>query len=354
MAKTPFSLSEIQDRQDRVRGWMAKSGVDAALFTSPAAITYLTGTESGRPRDSALLLTQIKTELLPDTASVVDALKPMGSSLKRLGTEFDSATLRLRKLLLDSMASLDLADMGSAVRRLRLVKSADEIKLLTKLAQIGQVAMAQALKRLGAGAYKDDVSFEILSLMHREVSKLGPDADLRAHEVSITESGPKAEAATISLVPSYAGYAVPLRQIIAQGKAGSALMEFEQAHDQLEGHLRKLLRPGGRSAEIASVLDAVLAEKSIAGIKPGQFGRCVTGLRDDGNTEATLSLSKSGELILQPGMLVQFEPAAADVKIPSAARSSLYLITEGQPRLLAGIVRSSTTRAVRGKARKTT
>ena len=39
--KPTFSAEEMQGRQDRIRGWMAKSNVDACLFTSYHNICYL-------------------------------------------------------------------------------------------------------------------------------------------------------------------------------------------------------------------------------------------------------------------------------------------------------------------------
>ena len=39
--KPTFSAGEMQTRQDRIRGWMARSNVDACLFTSYHNICYL-------------------------------------------------------------------------------------------------------------------------------------------------------------------------------------------------------------------------------------------------------------------------------------------------------------------------
>ena len=41
--KPTFSAGEMQGRQDKIRGWMAKSNVDACLFTSYHNICYLAG-----------------------------------------------------------------------------------------------------------------------------------------------------------------------------------------------------------------------------------------------------------------------------------------------------------------------
>ena len=38
--KPTFSAREMQGRQERIRGWMAKSNVDACLFTSYHNINY--------------------------------------------------------------------------------------------------------------------------------------------------------------------------------------------------------------------------------------------------------------------------------------------------------------------------
>ena len=144
--KPTFSAGEMQGRQEKVRGWMAKSNVDACLFTSYHNICYLADfLYCSFGRKYGLVITQ-KTAItvsaaidggqparrtFGDNVTYTDwskenyftALQSLIKGAKRIGLEFDHVNIDFRKSLQDAFPGVEFVDVAADAMKMRMIKS---------------------------------------------------------------------------------------------------------------------------------------------------------------------------------------------------------------------------------------
>ena len=133
--KPTFSAAEMQGRQERIRGWMAKSNVDACLFTSYHNICYLADfLYCSFGRKYGLVITQKAATTVSaaidggqparrtfgDNVTYTDwskenyftAVQGLIKGAKRIGLEFDHVSIDFRKSLQDAFPGSGICRCG--------------------------------------------------------------------------------------------------------------------------------------------------------------------------------------------------------------------------------------------------
>lgn len=184
-----FAESEYAARLDKVRAGMAARGLDAAIFTGPENIFYLTGQQTpgyytfqclivpmqGEP---LFLLRQLElTNFLRNTfitnyetygdgvtpaGLIVETLKRRGLSTKRVAIEKSGWFLPITfyEALTAALPSVD--DASGIVEVLRRVKSPAEIHALEESAKQADAGILAGLGALRAGASENDIVAEMM------------------------------------------------------------------------------------------------------------------------------------------------------------------------------------------------
>ena len=184
-----FTREELADRRKRAVELMQKRGLDGLLMFRQESMFYLTGYDTFGyvffqclylGADGRLMLLTRAPDLLqakhtsviediriwvdgPEAQPAVqlkDFLRGLGCGGKKLGVEYEAYGLTGRNALrlnnaLDGFCKLD--DASDLVSRLRVVKSPAEIAYVRKAAELADLALDEAHRLAGPGAFEGDI-----------------------------------------------------------------------------------------------------------------------------------------------------------------------------------------------------
>jgi Xaa-Pro dipeptidase len=184
-----FTREELAERRKRAVELMQKRGLDGLLMFRQESMFYLTGYDTFGyvffqclylGADGRLMLLTRAPDLLqakhtsviediriwvdgPEAqpaAQLKDYLRSFGCGGKKLGVEYEAYGLTGRNALrlnnaLDGFCKLD--DGSDLVSRLRVVKSAAEIAYVRKAAELADLALDEAHRLAGPGAFEGDI-----------------------------------------------------------------------------------------------------------------------------------------------------------------------------------------------------
>ena len=184
-----FTREELAERRKRATELMQKRGLDGLLMFRQESMFYLTGYDTFGyvffqclylGADGRLMLLTRAPDLLqakhtsviediriwvdgPEAQPAVqlkDSLRGFGCGGKKLGVEYEAYGLTGRSALrlnsaLDGFCKLD--DASDLVSRLRLVKSPAELVYVRKAAELADLALDEAHRLAGPGAFEGDI-----------------------------------------------------------------------------------------------------------------------------------------------------------------------------------------------------
>jgi Xaa-Pro dipeptidase len=184
-----FTREELADRRKRAVELIQKRGLDGLLMFRQESMYYLTGYDTFGyvffqclylGADGRLMLLTRAPDLLqakhtsviediriwvdgPEAQPAVqlkDFLRGLGCGGKKLGVEYEAYGLTGRNALrlnnaLDGFCKLD--DASDLVSRLRVVKSPAEIAYVRKAAELADLALDEAHRLAGPGAFEGDI-----------------------------------------------------------------------------------------------------------------------------------------------------------------------------------------------------
>jgi Xaa-Pro dipeptidase len=168
-----------------LRRWMANRKLEALYITRPVSIAYLTGFEAN-PHERVMALAvrgdratlivpaleEQKAGLRAANADVLswrdgeDAYELVRSALSGLaaiGVEKDHLSVFAAEVITSRTGASELVDVGPEIRRLRLIKSEDEIEKLQRAAAITDEAYEVVVSQIRAGQTEIDVALLIAS-----------------------------------------------------------------------------------------------------------------------------------------------------------------------------------------------
>ena len=149
----------------------------AAVVTPDKCVTISAGIDGGQPwrrsaNDNITYTDWHKGNFFHAVKHV------LGSSLGKLGLEFDHVTLDNKAKFDDLYPSCEVVDVGTPLMRHRMTKSQEEQALIrqgARIADIGGAAIAECLKE---GISGREVALTSTQAMIREISKTYPQAEL--------------------------------------------------------------------------------------------------------------------------------------------------------------------------------
>jgi Xaa-Pro dipeptidase len=184
-----FTREEFADRRKRANELMRKRSLDGLLMFRQESMYYLTGYDTFGyvffqclylGADGRLMLLTRAPDLLqakhtsmiediriwvdgPDAQPAIELreiLRALGCAGKKLGIEYEAYGLTGRNALrlnaaLDGFCRLD--DASDLVSRLRVVKSPAEIAYVRKAAELADLALDEAHRLAGPGAFEGDI-----------------------------------------------------------------------------------------------------------------------------------------------------------------------------------------------------
>lgn len=287
-------------RIDRLRSEMAGAEVDAMLVSAPANRRYLSGFSGS---NGYLIITQTDAVLATDFRYVEQAerespdyrllrmeggnawLPPLLAELGalKIGVEARHMTLAAHQRILKDLeesedaAGASLEPTNGLVEKIRAVKDADELALITEAVRIADLAMGAVGPNLKPGMTERQVSWELEGEMRRlgadgpafdTIVGAGANGALPHHRAddTILQLG---DPVVIDMGAEYKGYRSDLTRTFAVGGRADAV--FERVYPiVLKAQLAaiKAARPGMKGQE----LDAVAREVITAAGYGDEFG----------------------------------------------------------------------------------
>ena len=291
-AWAPFSQAEMARRQEAVRAWMAGHDVDAALFTSGAAITHLSGwlcRDHGRNHGLVLTRTDSTTisaaiaggrgwrQSFGGNLTYTDwrrdnywrAVRQLTAGVRRLALEFDTVSLDFRRLLDAALPGVEMLDIAPFYRAMRRMKSPEEIALIRKGAAICDLGARAALACIRAGAAEYQVAHEATEAMNEALAGAFPLVDLPGGGVALQSGintdgaeGPSTnkrilagEILSLTCTLPLFGQVARLQRTLSCGKIDGAHLDIWQKNAAIHRRGLELIRPGAACAEIGEVLN---------------------------------------------------------------------------------------------------
>ncbi len=341
----PFSSQEYDDRLSGLRADMRDAGVDACVFTSMHNIAYYSGflyCAFGRPY--ALVVTE--TESVTISAGI-DAAQPWRRSHadnitytdwqrnnywravlsvtgigKTIGYEGDHLTLVQSALLKEFLSPKETIDVAATTMRQRMHKSAAEIALIRKCAQVADVGGYAIKDTVKAGTREIDVAIAGRDAMELEIAKRFPDAEYRdtwvwfqsgintdgAHNPVTSRALQAGDILSLNTFPMISGYYTALERTMFVETVDPASLKIWEANVAAHEYGMSLLKPGVSCAEVTEKINVFFQERDLLQYRTFGYGHSFGVLSHYYGREAGLELREDIDTVLEPGMVISMEP----------------------------------------------
>ena len=322
-----FSDAEMQGRLARLRVVMAERGIDAALFTSIHNVNYYSDflyCSFGRPY--GLVVTQESSTSISANIDAgqpwrrtfgenvvftdwrrdnyVRAVQSLVSAGGRIGVEHDHLNVALLGKVEAALPGTEVVDIAGDCMRLRMLKSDEEIAVITQGARIGDVGGAACVEAIAEGVPEHEVALHSTQAMVREVARTFPHVELMdtwtwfqsgintdgAHNPVTSKRIERGDILSLNCFPMIAGYYTALERTLFCDEG------------------KKLLVPGAVCSDVAAALNEIYAEHDLLKYRTFGYGHSFGVLCHYYGREAGLELREDIDTVLEPNMVVSMEP----------------------------------------------
>ncbi|PPB80856.1 ectoine hydrolase [Albidovulum inexpectatum] len=385
----PFDRAEYDSRLDKVRAAMDRAGIDLLVVSDPSNMAWLTGYDGwsfyvhqavvvgpdgpphwwgrGIDRNGARL-----TTWLPDAAihaysddyvqtrerhpmdHLSTLIADLGAGRARIGVEMDNYyfSAAAHAALCRNLPQARFVDATGLVNWQRAVKSEAEIAFMRRAARIAEAMYRRIFEVIRPGMRKNELVAEILAAGARGTAEFGGDYPAI---MPIVPSGPEASASHLTwndrpLVPGmatyfeiagcYRRYHAPLCRTVHLGPPDERIRNAEAA--LLEGLAAGIeaARAGNRACDVAQALHSALEARGI--VKDGRCGYPVGLSYPPDWGERTISLRRTDQTVLQPGMTFHFMPGLWMDDWGVAITETIVIRPDGPAECLADLPRAIT------------
>ena len=353
-AALPFTDKEYENRLKGLREIISRENLDAVILTSMQNIAYYSGflyCAFGRPYACIVTLNQnivisanidagqpwrrcfgenlIYTDWERDNylKAIVSILK----HVKRVGVENDHLTLERCKNLKNILSNPELIDIAPALMLKRMIKSDEEINLITSGAKIADIGGEALVKEIKVGASEIDIAMAGRDAMEKAIVKFHPNSELRdtwvwfqsgintdgAHNPVTTRKLEHGDILSLNTFPMISGYYTALERTLFVGAADDASLKAWEANVKVHKRGIELIKPGAKCSEITAELNELFSELGYLQYRTFGYGHSFGVLSHYYGREGKLELREDVDTVLEPNMVVSMEP--------------MILIPEGNP-----------------------
>jgi creatinase len=343
-----FSDAEFERRLAGLRRIMAAKDLDAVVLTSYHGIKYYSDflfTTFGRtyalvvtPQDQVTVTANIDagmpwrrsygenvvyTDWRRDNFQhgVREVLRQRGIAPRRLGIESDTLTLdALAKL--QAVFAAEFVDVAHDAMRQRMIKSAEEIEVITHGARIGDLGGAAVKAAVREGIAEFEVALIGTEAMTREIARTFPDSEIRdtwvwfqsgintdgAHNWSTTRTLRRGDILSLNCFPMTSGYYTALERTLFLGEPDARSLELWNINVEVHRRGLELIKPGAVCRDIAAELNEIYVGYGLLPNRTFGYGHSFGVLSHYYGREAGLELREDIDTVLEPGMVVSMEP----------------------------------------------
>ncbi len=342
---SPFSATEMERRQNAVRGWMAENAVDACLFTSYHCISYYSGflycyfgrkygfflnekeatsisagIDGGQPWRRTFGDNITYTDWRKD--NFFYAVQNLAKNIKTLGIEFDHVSLDYRRQLEEALAGVEFVDVGQASMWMRTSKSAEEHKVIREGARICDIGGAACVEAIKVGVPEYEVALASTNAMVREIARSFPFVDLMdtwtwfqsgintdgAHNPVTNRAMEAGDILSLNCFPMIFGYYTALERTLFCERASARHLDIWEKNCAVHRRGLELIKPGARCCDIAQELNEMYRAWDLLKYRSFGYGHSFGVLCHYYGREAGVELREDIDTVLRPGMVVSMEP----------------------------------------------
>ena len=340
-----FSDVEMQGRLDRLRVVMADRGVDAVLFTSIHNVNYYADflyCSFGRPY--GLVVTQEESTSISANIDAgqpwrrtfgenvvftdwrrdnyVRAVQSLVPADGRLGVEHDHINVALLGKVGAALPGTEVVDVSADCMRLRMLKSDEEIAVITHGARIGDIGGAACVEAIAEGVPEHEVALHSTQAMVREIARTFPHVELMdtwtwfqsgintdgAHNPVTSKRIERGDILSLNCFPMIAGYYTALERTLFCEEASDEHLRIWEVNCLVHDEGKKRLVPGAVCGEVAQALNEIYAEYDLLKYRTFGYGHSFGVLCHYYGREAGLELREDIDTVLEPNMVVSMEP----------------------------------------------
>jgi creatinase len=344
-AEPTFSATEMARRIERMRAHMARENIDAALFTSTHNINYFADfvyCSFGRPY--GLVVTQDRSTTISanidggqpwrqsfgDQLTYTDwqrdnyfaAVRELIPRARRVGVEFDHLSVENHGKLTAVLSGAELVDIGMPTMRMRMIKSEEEIALITEGARIADIGGWACMEAVDEDVPEFEIAMHSTAAMVREIARAFPHTELMdtwtwfqsglntdgAHNPVTTRRVRRGDILSLNCFPMISGYYHALERTLFFESATARELELWEINCQVHRRGLELIAPGARCADIAEELNEIYRSHDLLRYRTFGYGHSFGTLSHYYGREAGLELREDIETVLEPGMVVSMEP----------------------------------------------
>ena len=353
-AKLPFTDNEYENRLKSLRDIISKKNLDAVILTSMHNIAYYSGflyCSFGRPY--ACIVTSKSNIVISanidagqpwrrcygenliytdwERNNYLKAIISLLNKVKRVGVENDHLTLERYKNLKDALGNPELIDIAPLVMLKRMIKSKEEIALITSGAKIADIGGEALVKEIKVGSSEIDIAMVGRDAMEKAITKHHPNSELRdtwvwfqsgintdgAHNPVTTRKLKYGDILSLNTFPMISGYYTALERTLFVGEADDASLKAWEANVKVHKRGIQLIKPRAKCSEITAELNELFEELGYLQYRTFGYGHSFGVLSHYYGREGKLELREDVETVLEPNMVVSMEP--------------MILIPEGEP-----------------------
>ncbi len=344
-AALPFPDTEYQRRLSNLRSHMNSNGIDAVVLSSMHNIAYYTGflyCAFGRPY--AAVITQNDCTTLSanidagqpwrrcygDNLIYTDwqrtnfwkALKKLAGKPKSLAIEYDHITVDHHQKISATFSDAKLVNISDFTMQSRMIKSDEEISLITKAAAIADIGGEAIHNAIAPGIREIDVAMAGRDAMELAIAEAFPDAEYRdtwvwfqsglntdgAHNPVTARKLEHGDILSLNTFPMISGYYTALERTLFVGEATDEELAIWQANVDAHELGISLIKPGVKCSEICSEINAFFEEKDLLQYRTFGYGHSFGVLSHYYGREAGLEIREDIDTVLEANMVVSIEP----------------------------------------------
>jgi len=344
-AALPFSKLEYQKRLTQLQTHMQSTGIDVVVLTSMHNVAYYTGflyCAFGRPYAAVVTASEVITvsanidagqpwrRCFGDNLVYTDwqrdnywqALKKLVGNAKSIAVENDHMVMDLYQQFKQTFPAASVSDISKVTMKQRMVKSAEEIDLITKAAAIADIGGAAIHSEIAPGKREIDVAMAGRDAMELAIADQFPDAEYRdtwvwfqsglntdgAHNPVTSRVLNQGDILSLNAFPMISGYYVALERTLFVGEASDAQLSIWQANIAAHELGLSLVKPGVKCSEVCAEINALFAEKDLLQYRTFGYGHSFGVLSHYYGREAGLEFREDTDTVLEPDMVVSIEP----------------------------------------------
>lgn len=341
----PFSTSEYATRLTGLRSTMNTLNLDAVILTSMHNVAYYSGflyCAFGRPYACIVTQDQCTTvsanidgaqpwrRCVGENLVYTDwqkgnywrAVKHVVGDVKRIGFEADHLSVELHEQMQAQLQGCELVDVAPVTMKQRMIKSTEEITLITKAAQIADIGGDAVRALIKPGVREIDVAMGGRDAMELAIAEAFPDSEIRdtwvwfqsgintdgAHNPVTTRKLEEGDILSLNTFPMISGYYVALERTLFVGQPDNASLAIWEANVAAHELGQQLIQPGVSCSAICAEINKFFQERDLLQYRSFGYGHSFGVLSHYYGREAGLELREDNHTILEENMVVSMEP----------------------------------------------